>query len=727
MRSDLRPVWASWPLSAWFGLVIGAANALCLALLVLLADFLPGSPLGMQVSARGWLITQVKTMALDVLAFIGFGALAGLCLALLLSAAALLRGKGRTTAAMERWYYCGFVLMALAVPAALALFYAWASTVYRPGHSPVPFLLTAAAAAAAMIGATSLFNRRLRRHADPEKLWLHAGAMIAAGSFFLLGLRGVVLAPANWRLAAGPVLIVGWGLVNWGLLRLMARLIARARRPSRWKSLALAVTGVAAVSLVFVYSGIYHGPPRAARADTPNVVMIVLDTVRADHVSAYGYARPTTPALDRMAGQGVLFSRAYATAPWTVPSHASFFTGLYPGIHHCTHEHLWLGQEFVTLAEIFRAKGYVTLAYSNNPVVGRMTNMDQGFDRFIEGWRPDMTAFLGASILQDLSWIFYPDLFPADAGAADTWRVVARWLADLKNNGSPFFMFINYMEAHPPMPRFSGAYSFFESPTEAVRRLAGVSRDFVARNAGMDQLTPEQRDTEVTLYDGEILYLDHELAKIRDLLGRLGLEADTVVIVLSDHGEMFDEHGGLWGHERTLYDRLLHVPLCMAAPGRLPAGKRVDLPVSLRELPAMIVALQEGRGLDGVLKATLGPDRAEIGGILAEVMRPLNFIKVVQGKFPGHDFSELDRRQKALIHYPWKLIWDSRGGDELYNLEDDPGETRNLINTSSDVYHDLSARIISYRQAHPDEGKGFAVPALDPATIEKLRALGYLP
>ncbi len=725
-RSDLRRIWASWPLAAWLGLLIGAANALSLVIIVLCSDVLPGSPLGIQISGLGWLATQVKTMALDVLAFIGLGVLAGLAVALALSAVVLVRGKDRPDAA-ARWFYSGFVVLALAVPAGLSLAYVWVSTIYRPGHSPVPLIFAAVAVLAAMIGATALFNRRLARLGDPDRQWLAAGAMIAAGAFFLLGLRGLALAPTHWLWAAAPAAAFFWGLIIWGLLRLAGRLFARMRRPRAWKVPALIVTVLCAALLVLVYSGIYHRPPRAARSDTPNFVMIVLDTVRADHVSAYGYARPTTPALTRMAEEGVLFSRAYSTAPWTVPSHASFFTGLYPGIHHCTHEHLWLDQQFVTLAEIFRAKGYVTLAYSNNPTVGRMTNMDQGFDRFYEGWRPEMSVFTGASMLQDLSWIFYPDLFPPDAGAAGTFRVVKRWLADLEKDGSPFFMFINYMEAHPPMPRFPGAYGFFQSREDAVQRLSRVSLDFVARNAGVDKLTPEQRDTVITLYDGEVLYLDKELAGIRGELKRLGLDSNTVVIVLSDHGEMFDEHGGLWGHERNLYDSLLHVPLCMAAPGRLPAGRRVDEPVSLRELPAMLMALQEGKGLEGLLAASVPPDRAQVGGILAEVMRPVGFIKVVHGKFPGLDVSGLDRRQKALILYPWKLIWDSRGDDELFNLADDPGETRNRVREQPSVYHDLSASIIAYRQAHPDEGGGFAIPALDQATIEKLRALGYLP
>jgi arylsulfatase A-like enzyme len=727
MRSGFRAVWGSALVCVWIGLLIGVADVLTLVSTSTLIHVFEGAPFGVQFSVFGWFHTQTRTIALDLLAFIGLGAVLGLLLALLSSAYILIRrGDGPGREALERLFYSGFALAAMVIPGLLTTIMAMFVAIYDPGRTPLFVIFVAVLTLALMAALVIMMYRWLAGTARPGTLWLSAGAIIGVGAFFILGLRGAMAFPDAHKYWLGALFIAVWTLLSYGLFRLAGLMIARVKRVFFYKVSAVIGTAAATGLLLLVVAGIYRPPPAAEAGPGPNIVLIVLDTVRADRMSVYGHERPTTPALERMAEEGVLFTRAFAPAPWTLPSHGSFFTGLYPGRHHCTHEHLWLDEEFVTIAEIFRARDYVTLGYSNNPIVGRMSKLDQGFDLFVEGWKPELSVFIGAGIIQTLSWVIYPDLFPADAGAAETYRVVGRWLADLKDSRSPFFLFINYMEAHPPMPRHAGAFVYFNSHSEARERLSGIKEDHVTRNAGLSNLSDDQKDALLTLYDGEIKYLDTEVGKILDSLKERDLYRNTVVIVISDHGEMFDEHGGLWGHERALYHSLLHVPFIITGPG-IPAGEKVDMPISLRDLPAMLMALQQGGGLDGMLAAAVPQDRPELDGILAEIARPVAFINVIKKRFPGHDTEPLDRRQKALIRYPWKLIWDSKGADVLYNIEDDPGELENRSKENFSVYHELSQRITRYRARYPEDEKVYPVPPLDHATRERLRALGYLP
>jgi arylsulfatase A-like enzyme len=348
-------------------------------------------------------------------------------------------------------------------------------------------------------------------------------------------------------------------------------------------------------------------------ANTPNVLLIVLDTVRADHLSLYGYERPTSPTLERLSSRGILFENARATAPWTLASHASFFTGRWP------HELAvnWMTPirgNAPTLAEFFGAHGYATAGFVGNRLFCSYdTGLDRGFTHYedyvlgpLSPWRTawlvdrtlkglsDLSLFLSRSLAADLfrplqESLFEP-LFQMDRkkDAASINRAFLDWMSRRRQPGRPFFAFLNYIDAHAPYVLPEGAeYRFGKKPES--------QSDFsllIEYWSSIDKLllAPHYRSLARDCYDNCLFYLDAQLGRLFDELGRRGELDRTLLIIASDHGEGLGEHD-LFDHGESLYRTEIHVPLLIVPP----AGERhryvVSQPVSLRDLPATIVDL----------------------------------------------------------------------------------------------------------------------------------------
>jgi arylsulfatase A-like enzyme len=322
-------------------------------------------------------------------------------------------------------------------------------------------------------------------------------------------------------------------------------------------------------------------PGAAARA--PNVLVIVVDTLRADHLSTYGYARPTSPHLTQLAAQGALFEDAIAPSSWTLPVHASLLTGLYPDKHHVENDGSLLGWHYPTLGEEFMARGYRTAAFSANTLLFcRRRGFGRGFIHF-----EDEFQSFGSSFAQT----FYGDLIKhllfglelkADLfgrrSAEDINRHALRWI---DSDRRPFFVFLNYLDVHdpyrPPEP-YLHRYTAIKDPASR----ASEHWDWFAH------LTPRQRQGAMDAYDGAINYVDDHIYRLLEQLRQRGLDRNTVVVITSDHGESFGEHG-LMTHGSSLYRELIHVPLILWGPGRIPAGTEIDTPVSLTALPATLL------------------------------------------------------------------------------------------------------------------------------------------
>jgi arylsulfatase A-like enzyme len=320
-------------------------------------------------------------------------------------------------------------------------------------------------------------------------------------------------------------------------------------------------------------------------AARPNVILICLDTVRADHLGCYGYdRRETTPFLDRLAEESILFENASASACWTKPSVPSFLTGTLPMQHGVFRGSARdeagsfsdvLPEEALTLAEVFQAQGYQTAAFVRNAQLRAGLGFEQGFDTYQER----------AGDAREIRW-----------KASD-------WLEE-RDAQRPFFLYLHLLDAHWPYTVPDEYAAMFSQPEVAARIRAGdwrALRDAV--NDGAQELDAADLEGLVGLYDGSIRYMDDELGRLWKRLERDGLVRDTIVCVLSDHGEEFMEHGRL-GHGHGLYEYLLHVPWILHIPGR--GGVRHESQVSLLDLfPTLLSAA----GLEGGSSASLGADR----------------------------------------------------------------------------------------------------------------------
>jgi arylsulfatase A-like enzyme len=407
----------------------------------------------------------------------------------------------------------------------------------------------------------------------------------------------------------------------------------------------------------------------------PNILLVVIDTTRADHLSIGGYGRPTDRTLARLAREGVSYTQAYSPAPWTVPAHASLFTGQYPSLHRVDCGALRLPDEVTTLAETLRDGGYRTAAATANPWISTTYNFQQGFDTFIETWRT-----------------VPPD--SEDTGAGLTNDEIVRFLRWRQDNPDarrqPFFIFINYFEPHLPYHPPEPERSRFLRQGAAADRVARLSRlghpDEMRFILGLSDLTRDDLGILSDLYDGEIAYADRRLGEVLQVLGELRLLDDTVVAVTGDHGENLGDHG-LLDHKMSVHDTLLRVPLVLRYPRRIPGGQVIASPVQMHDLYPTLLALA---GLPPPQGATVeaarlpgagvpGPYRRQEDPIVGEFAGPpIDFLKVMKERFPGADLSRFDRTLVSLRSEGYTILWGSDGRHALYRNSSDPGQTEDL-------------------------------------------------
>ncbi|HYS78260.1 MAG TPA: sulfatase, partial [Candidatus Dormibacteraeota bacterium] len=311
----------------------------------------------------------------------------------------------------------------------------------------------------------------------------------------------------------------------------------------------------------------------------PNVLLIIIDTARGDRFPFGGYARPTAPNLEVVAREGAVYTQAYSPAPWTVPAHASLFTGQYPSLHRTDCGSLRLPDQAITLAETLRDAGYRTVGYTANPWLGREYNFQQGFETYGETWR---------EVANDSE----------DTGARLTNEKVRRFLEWRAGNADalrqPFFLFINYFEPHlpyhPPEPERSRFLRQGVAP-ERIQRLSHLGHpDEMRYIVGLSDLTDDDLAILNDLYDGEIAYADRRAGEVLDLLRRQGLLDRTIVAVAGDHGENIGDHH-MMDHKLSVHDTLLHVPLLLRYPPRVPAGQTIASLVQLHDLYPTILGL----------------------------------------------------------------------------------------------------------------------------------------
>jgi arylsulfatase A-like enzyme len=577
--------------------------------------------------------------------------------------------------------------------------------VFSPGeasHGALGWLaLAGGAALGAGLVAGWLLDRLPRLARRPE-------AVLLLGAVGLAGLGRAV--DRTWLLAGLPAICALLAWLRWRF----------PGRPGRGRSLFRLAFFAALIALLLGLGLRTRRPSRFADGPAPSgpsVLVVVLDTVRQDHCSAYGYPRDTTPHLAALARRGESW-RAWANACWSLPGHGTILTGRYAGAHGANYEGMHLAAGERTLAAAFGAAGHDTLLVTANPWLQDENGLGTDFGTLVAAW--DRTVTPAAFLLLRASRPLWD--WDRDKGGAAGVRAFARWLDTRPDPARPFFALVNVMEAHAP-------YGCIP-PAEALRFLpagwtAARARDLGERVLALQLMggaAPEGEDAArvVDLYDGAVHAADAVLGRLLGILRARGLEDGTLVVVLSDHGEFLGEHG-LWGHAHGLYPPVLEVPLVMAGPG-VPPGTCGGEGAQLIDVAPMVLA-RAGLG-EGALPAAhgrpLGRGAPEVP-VLAEQFRPRLIGGAAQP--PLGDLGAFAHRRFALVE----------GAVELLVEEGEPPRWERLDGLPAGGAMDGPSveRLAALRRATGADRQDDLTPiqadqALDGFSREALRALGYL-
>ena len=613
--------------------------------------------------------------------------------------------------------------------------------------------------AAAAIDVWGAFLSLMAMRMGPGPFTLAQNALLLIGLGAVLGLLGGAITLRSQSRVA-PLLLLAWLCGAWlilerwvwvdapvytlfglarpvgaGALVLVTLALERSAR-NRLAAVLWTLTALVAIAGVLGQDAYLAAttpdlPPRAAlppaREGAPDVVLVVLDTVRADRMASYGYTRDTSPTFDALAREGAWFADATSPATWSLPSHASLFTGRYPTSHGATRWRSILDDRFPTLAEVLAARGYETFCFTANPWISDGLGVTRGFASQDLSWKKTRGSTFAARLLNRLG------LGEADKGGAAVANDFAAWRRARAAEGErPTFMFLNFLEAHFPYhqlpPEYRDRYS--ELPPAELTR---ISLDVFAQQFGGPKVDLNAVTTPVrALYDGGVAYTDELLRRVVDALRERGTLDRTILVVLADHGELLGERGHFFGHGHSIYQSLIHVPLLVRYPPRVAPGTRVEAPVSTLGVFATILDLADVEPPPTLQVGSLvrSADGAGEAPVLSEVVasRPQD------PRTDGEDPQMLSGQHlRAYRSGSWKLVETNRGGPFLFDLARDPTEARNLAAARPEEVQRLSAELEAarVRLALPKLGEiGGRTSAptheLDEATQQRLRELGYL-
>jgi arylsulfatase A-like enzyme len=457
----------------------------------------------------------------------------------------------------------------------------------------------------------------------------------------------------------------------------------------------------------------------------PNVLIYMIDTERADHSSLYGYNRDTTPFLKKLGAQGLVFEDSTVQATWTKPSVASLQTSLYSYTHGIINDTDTIPKGATTLAEQLRAAGYVTAGIVANPFAGRLSGLQRGFD-YLSEW---------AVIQRNRT-----DAHDRATDSEAVNKIVFPWLE--QHRDEPFFLYAHTTDPHAPYRPPAGFEEKYANPADTpefdrnykgLRKLGEYGGGTVISRAGCvkNGVNPDRFIRRATdRYDGEILHNDWSLEQLAGKLKQLGILDDTLIVVVSDHGEEFWEHG--WtAHGQSLYNELTHGLLLMWNPKLIPTPRRVAEPVQLIDVMPTILDLLDLKIPDMVEGQSLAPfARGQAFHRRGPVMTSRFASPHAHGMVPENGIDTI-----AMLDAGWKLIYREKGKQaglnkvELYDRHADRGETQNIAARNPHevdrMMTEIGKWIAAQKQIRSVLGAG-AKATLDQQTIEKLRSLGYL-
>jgi len=487
-----------------------------------------------------------------------------------------------------------------------------------------------------------------------------------------------------------------------------------------------------------------------------------MDTVRADHLSCYGYHRRTTPNIDRIAKQGILYENAFSAAPWTPPSHASIFTGEYPSHHKTLGKDVCLKRENTTIAEVLSQKGYETFGVTCCEILGLGSGFEKGFAQYAEvkesfGSDPVKAFTQKNSSVKDL---LRKIIHGPDKGTYVATEQIKNFIKRNKTKRRPFFVFVNYFTCHtpydPPSPfkkRFCKEfdestlylqellmYRFLKRTTEKItngnmnlQKLQWIASGGGGFSFSVKEVSVSEDEWTVikSWYDGELAYLDQQIGNLVNFLKDKHIFDNTLLIVTSDHGENFGEHG-LAVHPLCLYDSLLRVPLIISCPALIPKGQKISSLVSLVDIyPTVLEAAKaedqkeivdgkslfpfDGQQIHDFVCAEYGALHTHgFGGLGAWSLNPSTRNKLMK----------IDKGCKSIRNSVYKyILWSDR--EELYNIHDDPNEQVDVSKEHPDVAQKLKKQLESTVDISYSGPEDFPTEQRK-QILDRLKALGYV-
>lgn len=421
-----------------------------------------------------------------------------------------------------------------------------------------------------------------------------------------------------------------------------------------------------------------------------NIILVTLDTTRADHLGCYGYNRPTSPNLDKLADESVLYTRSISPSSWTLPAHASLFTGKFTTSHGAKYDttgslcladailapQAWkkyracaLSQEEVTLASILKKEGYETYAVVGGPWMKKIFGLHKGFDYYDDFQIDTLTGRLAHQVTY----------------------TAAKLVEKSENNG--FFLFLNYFDPHFPL----------EPPAEFAMLFLPDNQQQV------DKMT--QNEIKLALYDGEIRCMDHFFGMFLDYLRGNDLYDNSMIIVTADHGELFGDFGdhGKYGHGKYLYQGEISIPLFIKYPkGEISPGKS-DIRIQLTDILPLIcnrLSIPAPHGIQGHAP----PD--------------INHPIISETYYPKSEKN--DGAWRAIFEGNYKFLWNEEGKHQLFDLGNDPGENDNLVEKETKIAKQMLMNMEQYLAALPKPLPSPSEQQIDEETKKALQSLGYI-
>lgn len=510
--------------------------------------------------------------------------------------------------------------------------------------------------------------------------------------------------------------------------------------------------------------------------DKPDILLIVLDTQRADRLGCFGYEKAITPHLDQFARESALFTQAVSPAQWTVPSHASFFTGLYPTVHQVTQSFHSLSDQTPHIAEKLAAEGYQTVGFCNNPLVSVLDNgFRRGFDQFYNyaGAAPTLfqptNASLGSRFKRKFNDTFTKIADPVQrfvSHSETAFRIsinplltpiwsrfanfkgqnalsvkhVCQFLTEREQaeTEDPLFLFFNLMETHlpfwPPQEFIAQTAPYLLKDPEAQAIMRRWNYEAYRWAVPLEKpLTELEARVLSDLYDAEVAYQDAYLNALFVMLAERANRENTLTIIVGDHGDGLGEHGCV-GHSFVAYEELVHVPLIMNWPREIAPATRVESAVSTRRVFHTMFAAGASPAAaieELALTHVIAGNDVEHGRAFAEIYPPVNLVSVMETRQPELiDRFECRSLRRAVVEDGVKLIQVADQPREAYELVADPDELDNLHPQTPDQFDALNDHLDQFSQKVTQEqalvAAGDAIDLEDQQIQQQLRALGYI-